>query len=229
MATSRAGELEAERYGAIEQAIAERLQERHQLFQALREKVAAFADREGEGRTFLRRPPIGFRLPAEDLPPGHVAVTPRWLKGNVRRKVPGRLVTSEVDLELVETRMKVFGDGRPTREMSLRVTATGCVARRYYPSHWGACLGRIVLTVEQFLQEPFIVFARSSDACCVCGRGLSDQLSRSRGVGPECLRGALWFRDLVEQDDKLTAMFEADLQRAFAICGINRTREDHHD
>jgi hypothetical protein len=172
------------------------------LFQALRKAVGAFADRESEGKTFTRRPSIGFKLPVDGLPPAHLAITPKWLKGNLRRKIHGRLVTSEICLELVETNIKAFGQDRPNREMSLRVNPTHCVCSRYYPSRWQEPLERIVTTVELFLQDPFAIFARSSDNCCVCGRGLTDGLSRSRGVGPECYRGATWFRGLVERDAK---------------------------
>jgi len=34
---------------------------------------------------------------------------------------------------------------------------------------------------------PWTCFAKSSDFCCVCGRPMTDPLSRARGIGPECL------------------------------------------
>jgi hypothetical protein len=46
---------------------------------------------------------------------------------------------------------------------------------------------RFIGTVREFLDNPGAVFARSHDACCICGRTLTDELSRSRGIGPECI------------------------------------------
>jgi hypothetical protein len=37
------------------------------------------------------------------------------------------------------------------------------------------------------------VFARSHDSCCVCGRHLTDEQSRSRGIGPECIKTVDFF------------------------------------
>src|SRR5262249_43717595 len=49
---------------------------------------------------------------------------------------------------------------------------------------------RIIQTIRDFLDDSRAVLARSSDHCCVCGRGLTDELSRSRGIGPECFKRA---------------------------------------
>jgi len=45
-------------------------------------------------------------------------------------------------------------------------------------------------TVSDFILFPWQVFGRSKNKCCCCGKGLTDDISRSRGVGPECLRSA---------------------------------------
>lgn len=43
-------------------------------------------------------------------------------------------------------------------------------------------------TMEDYLRDPRAVLARSHDNCCCCGRGLTDELSMSRGIGPECIK-----------------------------------------
>jgi hypothetical protein len=43
-------------------------------------------------------------------------------------------------------------------------------------------------TIADYLADPATVFARSHGHCCICGRSLTDELSRSRGIGPECIK-----------------------------------------
>jgi hypothetical protein len=49
---------------------------------------------------------------------------------------------------------------------------------------------RVVETMRDFLDDSRAVLARSCGHCCICGRGLADELSRSRGIGPECIKSA---------------------------------------
>jgi hypothetical protein len=49
-------------------------------------------------------------------------------------------------------------------------------------------IARAVGTIQDFLTDHLAVLARSHDNCCVCGRALTDELSRSRGIGPECIQ-----------------------------------------
>jgi hypothetical protein len=51
---------------------------------------------------------------------------------------------------------------------------------------------RLVETIHDFLDDAAAVFARSHDHCCICGRGLTDEVSRSRGIGPECVHKIPW-------------------------------------
>jgi hypothetical protein len=51
---------------------------------------------------------------------------------------------------------------------------------------------RVVETIHDFLDDAAAVFARSHDHCCICGRGLTDEVSRSRGIGPECVHKIQW-------------------------------------
>jgi len=56
-------------------------------------------------------------------------------------------------------------------------------------------LNKFAELVDTFVRSPEKVFEASKDHCCFCGRKLTDQLSRCRGIGPECLeRITLCFR-----------------------------------
>jgi Family of unknown function (DUF6011) len=46
----------------------------------------------------------------------------------------------------------------------------------------------VLQAMEDFLENAPAVFARSHDHCCCCGKHLTDTLSRSRGIGPECIQ-----------------------------------------
>jgi hypothetical protein len=59
----------------------------------------------------------------------------------------------------------------------------------------GAELSRQVVNLAgEFLADPEAAFARSADHCCVCGKTLTEPLSRSRGIGPECMRHVTYLR-----------------------------------
>jgi hypothetical protein len=46
--------------------------------------------------------------------------------------------------------------------------------------------------MRDFLDDHRTVFARSHDNCSCCGKALTDELSRSRGIGPECIKKLDW-------------------------------------
>jgi hypothetical protein len=54
-------------------------------------------------------------------------------------------------------------------------------------------LRRAVAVMDDFLADRRAVFARSHNNCCVCGRSLTDEQSRARGIGPECIKGVDFF------------------------------------
>ena len=49
-------------------------------------------------------------------------------------------------------------------------------------------LRRVVETMRQFVADPRVVLARCHDNFAICGRSLVDEVSRARGIGPECIR-----------------------------------------
>ncbi len=50
--------------------------------------------------------------------------------------------------------------------------------------------------MEKFADNPTENWARVADHCKICGRGLSDDLSKARGVGPECWKCFLEIREV---------------------------------
>lgn len=51
---------------------------------------------------------------------------------------------------------------------------------------FAADVDRFVVIVERFLADPDAVFALSGANCVFCGRALTDEASRLRGIGPDC-------------------------------------------
>ncbi len=49
-------------------------------------------------------------------------------------------------------------------------------------------LNTILSTAHDLLMKPMMVFGRQADRCCCCSKVLTDVVSRTRGIGPECIR-----------------------------------------
>lgn len=144
---------------------------------------------EGKG-PFRRRPSASLRL---------VCGTPIFTKmvacpcGTVRH---GEFVpqTEKLYCELLQERTGMV-DGTEARKFTRRLAFTvklgGVSLGSIYPS--AVEDARTALEVmADFISDPRCVFARSHDHCCCCGKGLRDELSRARGVGPECVRVLDW-------------------------------------
>lgn len=41
---------------------------------------------------------------------------------------------------------------------------------------------------HDLLADPMRLFSEQKDHCCCCGKALTDPVSRTRGIGPECAR-----------------------------------------
>jgi hypothetical protein len=78
--------------------------------------------------------------------------------------------------------------GQPHRAWSF-VWANGRLGRhRFCFPQADAALTTLVQLLRDWRQNPGAVLARSTDHCCVCGRVLTDPISRGHGIGPECVR-----------------------------------------
>lgn len=80
----------------------------------------------------------------------------------------------------------------PHVEISVEIGASGPRWKR-----WGcgealgrsdAALERMVGVMQDFITDPDAVFSRSAGRCCLCQRALTDEVSRGRGIGPECVQ-----------------------------------------
>jgi hypothetical protein len=149
---------------------------------------------EDKEQPFTRRPPVSLRLICDGDPPAKLIVHPGW-QGHTRT-----VSLSWLDVELFqETIHKVrvndnFHDARKfDRKLSLTLKpdVIPAITKGIYETA-SKDAARAVEVMHDFLEDHKAVFARSCDACCCCGRRLIDELSRSRGIGPECIKGMMF-------------------------------------
>jgi hypothetical protein len=142
-----------------------------------------------------RRPPASLRLICKGDPPGKLIVHPEW---NYSRKV---VVIEEIECELLEERDVTVMALNPetgqkektaarqfAHQFSMDVQPDGPLKPRSYRLSAVKDVARIVEVMRDFINDHNVVFARSHSNCCCCGKGLTDELSRSRGIGPECIK-----------------------------------------
>jgi hypothetical protein len=144
------------------------------------------AARQPGDEPYKRRPNISLRLLCADNPPGKVIVLPA-LRGH-RKDI--YLNCSSQRLELLEEEDVTTSKG-PAKKFSQKLCV--CISPDGAAITLLSMTGfndvrRLVATITDFLDNPAAVLARSHDRCCICGRKLTDELSRSRGIGPECIQ-----------------------------------------
>lgn len=144
---------------------------------------------EGKG-PFRRRPSASLRLVCDTPIPTKLVACP---SGTVRY---GEFIpqTDKVYCELLQERTRVT-EGEEARKFTRLLTMTvkpdGASLGAIYPGaveHAKIALG----VMADFISNARTVFARSHGHCCCCGKGLRDELSRARGIGPECVRVLDW-------------------------------------
>jgi hypothetical protein len=155
-------------------------------FRELMEKLftGMAAERGGE---FRRKPNISLRLIADGLPAVKLIALPHWCAHSKRLQCG--LVRCEllVERELTSAGGQVGKNRQQQIVVSLRPER---VDLKRYRRSAEEDVHRVVQTIRSFLSDRRAVLARSHDNCCVCGRALTDELSRSRGIGPECIKVA---------------------------------------
>jgi hypothetical protein len=158
-----------------------------------RQMVEGYFRQQSDGKTWKQRPPLGFRLPHGDY---FFVVKPSVQRDRplVNEIVNDRecLVNGKEVVTVVPDKMTIEAlrvEGRlKANAMTIRLEPG-----LHKPTRWGHWFGidaldNLVEMVNFFvLVGPETVFAKNSDHCSVCGKGLTDQLSRDRGIGPECL------------------------------------------
>jgi hypothetical protein len=158
------------------------------LFVAMRDALVK-EDKE----PFRRRPNVSLRLIVAGEPAAKLIALP-----HVRHdRTGGYLIPWGHTIELMERRpLKLVHEGREADTVQflkkLDFQDTGPRAFRAGSLYRSAAddARRLVETIREFLGDARAVLSRGCDHCCICGRPLTDELSRSRGIGPECIRKA---------------------------------------
>jgi hypothetical protein len=74
----------------------------------------------------------------------------------------------------------------------------------------------VVDTARRMVADPWRVFMGSAGKCCRCRRRLSDIISRTRGIGPECIQRFVYFGATLRHQG-------ADVQTAIAPAFFSRS------
>ncbi len=133
---------------------------------------------------YLRRPIASLRLICDTETPAKLIVHPGWSRRT-------RTVTIDrIECELLQECARTC-NGQAARQFDKRINMVIAPNKRDV-GRMHATGPKDVMTVlqamEDYLESPQAVFARSHDHCCCCGKHLTDTLSRSRGIGPECIQ-----------------------------------------
>jgi hypothetical protein len=171
------------------------------LFQTFHEVTTAYFTEEVAGQTFERKPHISITLVTLGEPRAKIAIRPCWQTTYGEKKTLS-LLPDRVHIELLVERLEWKNSEQIVathKDLELVLYKTKVSMGRYYPNRVEECIGRVVETMTAFMIDPEPVLARSCDHCCVCGRGLTDETSRSRGIGPECLKKWGNIRDVLDR------------------------------
>jgi hypothetical protein len=168
------------------------------LLERLRLRVEPFFSQAVAGKVFEgRRPSLALRVCALGEPAGRLAIYPHFLHNHTVLE----LVGGKVHVEFLAAASKDPGTLAFSKRLGFLLGNGTPRVGSYYPKTVAEDLRRLFETAAAFLEDPLAAFARSSNNCCICGRGLSDAQSRSRGIGPECLQKCGFFRAGREQWD----------------------------
>jgi hypothetical protein len=133
---------------------------------------------------YVRRPTLGLQI---DCDFGmHLAIRPAW---ELPRGKPGHrqgfgiVITEKLDLEVLGEKSGVFLHVR-LREGALPKLRhlTGDDIMRYY------AMNALNQKTHDLLVDPMSLFSQQSERCVCCHKTLTDPVSTTRGIGPECIR-----------------------------------------
>jgi hypothetical protein len=131
---------------------------------------------------YFHRPPLGLRLECDnDMT---LAVRPAWRKPKAlpgHREGWGAVRTEVVEVEVLKRGVVLsvrLTEGRPPRART--VTRDDVDRRR--------ALDALRDKTHDLLVDPWALFSEQADNCSCCGRAITDIVSKTRGIGPECIR-----------------------------------------
>ena len=146
----------------------------------LRNACVAFFAAVSGNHVYRRRPPLALRLPQDEFV---TVVKPTTTHRHGEVRVDGR----GIGIEVLKRCPDVVGNTFPVK--MLRVV----VEESARPTMWrlnGEGIGAaraLIQASKAFVDDPRSIVQRNKDNCCCCGKPLRDEISRARGVGPECL------------------------------------------
>ena len=145
----------------------------------LRENCVAFFLDASQGKTYSRKPPLALRLPHGDYV---IVVKPTTTRSNgVRVNDHGVLI------ECLKECKDAVENKFPVRMLAVLVETSAKKMRWYFNGKSEEAAMALVEMAKLFVADPQSVIARNTNNCCCCGKPLRDEVSRARGVGPECL------------------------------------------
>jgi hypothetical protein len=183
-------------FGMIRTAADGVLADNAAILQAFRERTATLfrAMLKDAQQPFKRRPPVSLRLICEGDPPAKLIVHPDW--DRYKKAVNPEFACCE----LLEERF-VTVQGQRAKKLSERINFRIGDKPQYLNHRPRVGLmhqtgvsdaRRAIEVIREFVNDHRVIFARSHDHCCICGKALTDELSRSRGIGPECIKKLDW-------------------------------------
>ena len=142
-----------------------------------------------------------------------LAVRPGWKKAKRSSTdedpgVPGEFQPQDITLELV-------------RELRLALAPGGVIkiAGRVWANEDANArnLKTVCETADSLLRNPLATFGQQADRCVCCHKLLTDLKSRTRGIGPECIK---WF-SFFDTDNPITRKYRAEYRDIYAAFEIS--------
>jgi hypothetical protein len=147
---------------------------------------------ESPATEYSHRPLIGLRLELEGLK--RLAIRPDWTPPIKRKRYDDRgpfqgwniITPGSIDPNIITVELLT-----PGKALSLKLDGTPVkLAGKVFVNQ---DLNRDNLKLisdaaHALLMNPFARFAQQEEHCCCCGKSLSDVVSRTRGIGPECIK-----------------------------------------
>jgi hypothetical protein len=147
---------------------------------------------ESPATEYSQRPLIGLRLELEGLK--RLAIRPDWSPPIKRRRYDDRgqfqgwniITPGSIDPNIITVELLT-----PGKALSLKLdrTAVKLAGKVFVNQDLNRDnLKLITDAAHALLTNPFARFAQQEEHCCCCGKSLSDVVSRTRGIGPECIK-----------------------------------------
>jgi hypothetical protein len=152
------------------------------------------AEEDGHGKPtdgYWRRPPIGVRLEIGDR---YLTATPGYNAHHNKRQADGSYSAVPGELHLEKVNIEVLIKANTLRGkrlmLSAKINEDGATLHRWRLDA-DATKMYVTFMLDTFkglLADPYNVFAENSDHCSCCGKTLTDAVSMTRGIGPECIK-----------------------------------------